>query len=338
MIPDPRPDDEIIGSHAVTLLGYDDFTRTIKFENSSWGREWGEEGIGTLSYDHYEERAVEAWIQALGSSTWPFVEKATRFLGQHVPQAPDVREIVWEVRDILQGQSVHVSELYDLGNDERIGWAFAVPRDGFLDVEELFVPPHLPPTRVCDKTRGARQQDIGVPESSDQALGFLRGLQRGESSRTRGHFNKLGLTLRNSPCRWAAYVALSGVPSAESLNPLVIPDRPAMNRGAWKAAILASSIAVGSAVQDASRDDRKQHSLGEPSSRHLVNSSTPQDVHEEQAEDDLLPGVEYDVVLTAPPRESVSCTGIIVSISEGRTDLPVTDSDWAGMMIDEDED
>jgi hypothetical protein len=46
----------------------------------------------------------------------------------------------WSTEDILGG-SLHAVELYDSGEDECIGWAFTVCRDGFLDIEELFVRP-----------------------------------------------------------------------------------------------------------------------------------------------------------------------------------------------------
>jgi GNAT superfamily N-acetyltransferase len=337
VIPDPLPDDEIIGSHAVTFLGYDDHTRKIKFVNS-WGQGWGDEGFGTLSYAHFEERSVESWIQSFGSPTWWLVENAARFLDRHVSQALDIRDRVWGVRDILRGEVIHVSELYDLANDERIGWAFAVPRDGFLDVEELFVRPQY-------RRRGYATRLAKLLRKTSDSLNvplrlWVSYADCGEENRAalEGVLRKLDLSLRNSSCRWAAYVALGGSPSEQPLNPIIIPDRPAMIRGAWKAAILASSLAVGSAVQDVAHDDRKQLSLDDPTSSHLVNSSTHPDDKVEQDGDELLPGVEYDIVLTAPPRESVSCTGIIVSISKGRTDSPLSDSDWAGMMIDEDED
>lgn len=45
MIPDPTPDDKIIGSHAVTLVGYDDQASRLRFRNS-WGPDWGEGGFG----------------------------------------------------------------------------------------------------------------------------------------------------------------------------------------------------------------------------------------------------------------------------------------------------
>ena len=61
-------------------------------------------------------------------------------------------------------------------------------------------------------------------------------------------------------------------------------------------------------------------------------SADPQD------EEELLPGVEYNLVLTAPPHESIHCIGVVTTVSEGRTDMPLTDSDWAAMALGDDED
>ncbi len=338
LIPDPSPDEEVIGSHAISLFGYDDHDRRIKFANAAWGPDWGDEGFGMLSYDHYEERSVEAWIRWPESPTWTLVKQAVRSSSANRQVPLDPYEFVWEVPDILSGDVIHGVELYDLANDERIGWTFAVPRDGFLDIEELFVRPQY-------RRRGYANRLARLVLKRSEALSlpirlWVSYADCGEENRAalESVLQKLDLSLRNSPCRWAAYVALSGSRSEQSLNPIIIPHRPAVNRGAWKAALLASSLAVGSAGRDVAQDDRKQLSLEEPTSSHLANSSKHQDTDVEQDEDELLPGVEYDIVLTAPPRESMSCMGIIVSISEGRTDLPLSDSDWAGMMIDEDED
>ncbi len=45
---------------------------------------------------------------------------------------------------------------------------------------------------------------------------------------------------------------------------------------------------------------------------------------------------EYNLVLTAPPNESIQCLGVVTTISEGRNDLPSTDSGWAGTVFDDD--
>jgi hypothetical protein len=56
-----------------------------------------------------------------------------------------------------------------------------------------------------------------------------------------------------------------------------------------------------------------------------------------QVEDAELPGVEHDLVLSAPPNESRRCLGVVTSVSIGRNDLPLADSDWAGILSGEDE-
>ena len=62
VIPDPRPDDKIIGSHAVTS-----WVTTMVTGRSNSRTSGGASGATRvserLSYDYYENRSVEAWIQ-----------------------------------------------------------------------------------------------------------------------------------------------------------------------------------------------------------------------------------------------------------------------------------
>ena len=46
---------------------------------------------------------------------------------------------------------------------------------------------------------------------------------------------------------------------------------------------------------------------------------------------------EYEVVLAAPPTEIILCNGVITTVEDGRQDLPLTDSDWESLALDEDE-
>lgn len=338
VIPDPRPDDKIIGSHAVTFVGYDDGSRKIKFANS-WGRGWGDEGFGTLSYDYYENRSVETWVQSPWSPTRTLAKKAAPCSGPHGPGILDVREIVWGVRDILQGGTFHACELYDLANDERIGWAFTVTRDGYLDIEELFV---RPPYRR--RGYASRLCQMLLKQSALLNLPlrlWVTYADCGQENRAalEGVLRNLGLYLRNSSYRWAAFVALGGSLSARPLEPIVMPDRPALNRGAWKAAVavVASSLALGSAGCDAIGEERDSFSLGQGAFGGLVLPPAYHDVEPMQVEDDELPGIEHDLVLTAPPNGSIKCLGVVTTISEGRNDLPITDSDWAGIVFGDDE-
>lgn len=43
--------EELLGGHAILLVGYDDKTKVFKFQNS-WGVEWGDKGYGYIPYDY----------------------------------------------------------------------------------------------------------------------------------------------------------------------------------------------------------------------------------------------------------------------------------------------
>ena len=57
----PKEDSWMPGYHAVCLVGYDDYSRSLEFMNS-WGQDWGDEGFGWMSYDYLGEHGVTAWV------------------------------------------------------------------------------------------------------------------------------------------------------------------------------------------------------------------------------------------------------------------------------------
>jgi C1A family cysteine protease len=60
VIPDPKPDDSVVGGHAICIVGYDDRKRLFKFENS-WGPHWGDHGYGFVSYGYMDAHGAGAW-------------------------------------------------------------------------------------------------------------------------------------------------------------------------------------------------------------------------------------------------------------------------------------
>lgn len=48
----PAKNGQVIGGHAILIVGYDDSKRLFKFKNS-WGVGWGDKGYGYLPYDYY---------------------------------------------------------------------------------------------------------------------------------------------------------------------------------------------------------------------------------------------------------------------------------------------
>lgn len=63
IIPMPRPHEELLGGHAILLVGYDDDSQLFKFRNS-WGTSWGEHGYAYLPYEYVldEDLAADFWV------------------------------------------------------------------------------------------------------------------------------------------------------------------------------------------------------------------------------------------------------------------------------------
>lgn len=60
-IPDPKDPNYCYGGHAVCLCGFNDEDKTIKFKNS-WGKSWGENGYGFISYYYARRYLWDAWV------------------------------------------------------------------------------------------------------------------------------------------------------------------------------------------------------------------------------------------------------------------------------------
>jgi len=67
VVPLPKDREQVIGGHAVVIVGYDDDARRMKFANS-WGTGWGEQGFGYLPYEYLEKYMDDAWSFKLASA------------------------------------------------------------------------------------------------------------------------------------------------------------------------------------------------------------------------------------------------------------------------------
>jgi C1A family cysteine protease len=54
-MPMPKPNEEILGGHAVMAIGYDDSKQMFKIRNS-WGTRWGQAGHFWMPYDFITDR------------------------------------------------------------------------------------------------------------------------------------------------------------------------------------------------------------------------------------------------------------------------------------------
>ena len=56
----PLNPNDMYGGHAVLAVGFNEDTQLIKFKNS-WGKNWGDDGYGYISYDYVKDYLWDAW-------------------------------------------------------------------------------------------------------------------------------------------------------------------------------------------------------------------------------------------------------------------------------------
>ncbi len=207
----PPPGTPILGTHSVPIIGMSESQRSFIFSNS-WGPDWGDRGFGSMPFGFFDDYLVESWA---------IDERRPVF-----PNGNDILSFRWNVPDPL-GSQIHGMELYDPREDERIAWSFAVHRDGFLDIEELFVRP-LYRCRGFGSRLVAMIHDL-AQEQGQPIRSWVPFADIGEENRPAlvAIMSKLGLGIQRSGVRWSAYKATQDEPKALRFPIVRIPDRPA---------------------------------------------------------------------------------------------------------------
>ncbi len=207
----PGPNDEIVGSHVVRVIGFNDEESQIQFVNS-WGSGWGDKGFGCLPYSYFERCLVSAWI----------------YFGAGLPDSPegeyphDINFVDMAFCSVL-GKAIHVKQIYDAPNDERLGWAIAVERESCLDIEDFFVRPKY-------RGRGFGRQlcrmidTLSANLSLPLRIWFSHADEAGDIQQRL--CQSLGLTVVPSGVRWARYKAVCDPSSADTEESVARPARP----------------------------------------------------------------------------------------------------------------
>lgn len=206
----PDPHDEIIGAHAVALVGFNPENETFQFVNS-WGTEWGDSGFGYLPLHYFDRLFQESWVIRGIRDVIP------------VPDRSAAQLVEWGLPDAITDGVTHLVEIYDPRHDERIGWAFAVERSGFLEIEDLFVKPQYRNqgigSHLCDAIV-RRGRSLSMPLRLWISHADAGNLYTAEFQSI---LRRLGLTnVTNAPNRWSTFVASSGqhsLPTSRSLCP-----------------------------------------------------------------------------------------------------------------------
>jgi len=188
----PPGNQQITGVHCIPLLGYSNKKKRFVFINS-WGSGWGRRGLGFLPYSYFPSRFIEGYI-----ITIPNYRYLTR-------RSSQIELHNWGFKTKI-GDILHGIDIVDHEKDEVIGWGFAVEHNNTLDLEDLFVRPrwrrmgygtliateYTQLATVLGKRLRAWVPHPDAMPMNEEALKKI--------------IQKLGLTKRSSPVRWAAAI------------------------------------------------------------------------------------------------------------------------------------
>jgi GNAT superfamily N-acetyltransferase len=219
LIENPPADSHVIGAHAVPLLGYSRTQDWFEFLTLWSGR--GDNQRGYMPLDFFDNWMIDSW----------YIDKSS----PRLPKGPSIHELRWDVPDLL-GDRLHGLEIYDGGTDERIAWSFAVHRGGYLDIEEFYVRPAYRGrgngTRMTEMVKELSQRE-GLPLRAWIPYADCEESNRPALTRI---LSKLGLNVRRSGVRWAAYRATPSKRKEIVFDPIDVPSRPAHAKSSSPAA------------------------------------------------------------------------------------------------------
>ena len=136
-VPMPYFWERSLGGHSVTIVGYSNQEQTLEFLNS-WGKEWGDDGLGHLPYRYVDKYLVEAW------ACMRQLEKSGK--RGEIKKDGEYRYESIVYRSLIFGrQPLYVIDVY-LGDEDRIaGWVHFRFDDlgNTINIEDIFVMPEF---------------------------------------------------------------------------------------------------------------------------------------------------------------------------------------------------
>lgn len=242
-IPEPKPDAmPLATSHCIGVYGLDKEYYRFVFPNS-WGKGWGDEGMGTLPgvyFDHYQ---IESWC-AYHKADVQYEKRLKVGRNLYLSRTLLVLE---------RGQRAHRFLLEDQHRDERFGWCFLLESEYGLEMEEFYVQPKhrrrgygkLLTSQLIELIKArAAYLHVFVPFADCKS----------ESPAT---FTSMTTLLNQLQCRyyptpviWAAYYGGNGDDGALSpLEPSLIPPRPKSTLEELAKLAAAAMLAAGRSKQ-----------------------------------------------------------------------------------------
>lgn len=192
----PIDESKLTSTHSICVVGHDDERDHLIIRNS-WGPKWGDEGYAYLPQRYFERFQTEAWMVPPDANALP------PFSGEGTLSR------AWGFADCLTEGSQFVGiEIYDGSNDECVGWAFIVKRQGYADIEEFFIRPSFRNRRFGTALAKLVEDR---PHFSDCPLRLWIGhVDRNNvgSPNVQRIAKRLNLSINPSRRNWASYVGM----------------------------------------------------------------------------------------------------------------------------------
>jgi hypothetical protein len=110
-----RSDYNYVGSHAVVCVGFNDTIGAIQIYNS-WGTDWGNKGMGYISYDLLESKVQEAYVINPGSDVITVSGSSVISVGSATPDSIHQKDIATKFSD----KNFFITNRYQPYNNIRI--------------------------------------------------------------------------------------------------------------------------------------------------------------------------------------------------------------------------
>jgi len=210
----PSDDDVQLGTHSITLDGYDDVNNEFKFWNS-WGEDWGDRGYGYIRGEVLQKIWWEGW------KFWMPLKAAP------VTIRSQPRTRTWILKD-FNNSNLHCHELIEEGTDEPVAWVYALERDSRVEIEELFVRPQFRRSGFGTRLLGLMHQYATHHKHEFRIWISYADIVPHNLSVIETMVRRLGLRVEESGVRWAPFVAKHGEDASktDSQEPTTYVHRP----------------------------------------------------------------------------------------------------------------
>lgn len=194
----PPTTGDMTENHSIVVEGFDKSKGILRFWNN-WGTQWGDKGYGYLTFEYFDKYFSDAWVYDFSISE----------LTKQEMKIHKYNVIKRFAHKSMFGYTSAQIEIWNVAQNERVGWCFAVIRDEWFEIEDFFLrneyKTHTDFDRIVDDIVQSRKFfnlpiRYWIPDADIHAKGA-------NFTNVNDLIKILGLKVRKSGVPWAPYRA-----------------------------------------------------------------------------------------------------------------------------------